>query len=281
VKYLNLGCGYHYSSQNEWANLDFTSTGEGVIAHNLLSGIPFSDNCFDLVYHSHVLEHFAKEDGRRMLAECFRVLKPGGILRIAVPDLEIIARNYLYYLEQGVQHPDDQLLQANYEWMLLEMYDQTVRNTSGGDMAKYLFRPEIMNEEFVYSRIGEEGKNIRRTWLSSHTNEDTNNLLPLKKNTFYHQIRKVKEALKQVINHSSKPVDRFSAIGKFRLGGEVHQWMYDRYSLSLLLNQMGGTAITKRDAFTSYCNGWESFGLDSTDGVVRKPDSLFMEALKK
>jgi predicted SAM-dependent methyltransferase len=67
MKYLNLGCGSHYSTATEWTNLDFTSLDNNVIAHNLLTGIPFEDNSFDLVYHSHVLEHFSKEDGEKRL----------------------------------------------------------------------------------------------------------------------------------------------------------------------------------------------------------------------
>ena len=42
MKYLNIGCGSHYSSDFVWTNLDFTSTGKNVIAHNLLKGIPLS-----------------------------------------------------------------------------------------------------------------------------------------------------------------------------------------------------------------------------------------------
>ena len=67
MKYLNLGCGSHYSTATEWTNLDFTSLDNNVIAHNLLIGIPFEDNSFDLVYHSHVLEHFSKEDGETFI----------------------------------------------------------------------------------------------------------------------------------------------------------------------------------------------------------------------
>ena len=109
MKFLNLGCGSHYSQKAEWTNIDFVSTGKDVIGHNLLRGIPFEDNRFDLVYHSHVLEHFSKEEGDTFISECLRVLKPGGTLRIAVPDLERIAKEYLQCLEKGLQHPEDAL----------------------------------------------------------------------------------------------------------------------------------------------------------------------------
>ena len=55
MKRLNLGCGRRYNP--DWTNVDFSSTGEGVIAHNLNQNIPFPDESFDIVYHSNILEH--------------------------------------------------------------------------------------------------------------------------------------------------------------------------------------------------------------------------------
>lgn len=173
MKYINLGCGIYYSTQEEWTNLDFVSSGNKVLGHNLLNGIPFEDNSFDAVYHSHVLEHFTKEDGEAFTAECFRVLKPGGVLRIALPDLEGIMRNYIQSLDKLAIDPNDEIYKANYEWMLLEMYDQTVRNYGGGNMGKYLFQKHIKNEDFIFARIGEEGRQIRKKYFESRDNSVT------------------------------------------------------------------------------------------------------------
>jgi predicted SAM-dependent methyltransferase len=84
MNYLNLGCGKRYHCN--WTNVDFTAIGEDVIGHNLLNGIPFKDESFDAIYHSHVLEHFSKNDGLAFIRECFRVIRIGGVIRIAVPD---------------------------------------------------------------------------------------------------------------------------------------------------------------------------------------------------
>src|SRR5688500_9331560 len=105
LSYLNLGCGYHY--HEDWVNVDFVSTGEGVIGHNLLNGIPFNDNTFEVVYHSHVIEHFTKRDGKKFLTECYRVLKPEGIIRVAIPDLQKIVEQYQNILAQLKQNPGD------------------------------------------------------------------------------------------------------------------------------------------------------------------------------
>jgi SAM-dependent methyltransferase len=59
----------------------------------------FADNSVDLIYASHVLEHFGRYQYREVLAEWFRVLRPEGVLRLAVPDFAACAK--IYY-EQGL-----------------------------------------------------------------------------------------------------------------------------------------------------------------------------------
>jgi predicted SAM-dependent methyltransferase len=283
MKYLNLGCGDYFSKEREWVNLDFVSSYEGVIAHNLLQGIPFEDNSFDLVYHSHVLEHFSKEDGETLISECFRVLKPNGVLRIAIPDLEIIAKKYLDFLEQGISNPNDELIRANYEWMKIEMYDQTVRNVSGGNMKKYVRQDNMINEDFVIQRIGEQGRVMRNNFLNAKNNNKQAQSSE-KKNTpsiITRIINKLKKVTKNKIIKFLDINPDHIAIGSFRLGGEIHQWMYDRYSLTSLLTHKGGFKIEVRDAFSSYINNWAEYKIDGKDNVVRKPDSLFIECIKK
>lgn len=272
MKYLNLGCGSHFSTNSEWTNLDFTSNSTNVIEHNLLSGIPFSDNTYDLVYHSHVLEHFSQNDGKKLIKECFRVLKPDGVLRIAIPDLESITENYLHFLRKGMEDLSDSTNKANYEWMKIEMYDQTVRNTTGGEMLNYLAQTSILNENFVYKRIGEEGRELRKKLLQSNTS--ASNSAKKNRNSY-------KQKLKNYLIKKLHINETYQQIGAFRLGGEIHQWMYDRYSLHLLLNECGGYEIQIRDAFTSYIMHWKDYNLDGWDTIIRKPDSLFIECKKK
>jgi SAM-dependent methyltransferase len=66
-----------------------------VIRWDLRKGIPFADRTFDVVYHSHVLEHVDRDTAPIFLGECMRTLKEGGVIRIAVPDLELLSRLYL------------------------------------------------------------------------------------------------------------------------------------------------------------------------------------------
>jgi len=263
LNYLNLGCGHHFHP--DWTNVDFLATGEGVIVHNLLKGIPFEDNHFEVVYHSHVLEHFSRTDAVRFIQECYRVLKPGGVLRIAIPDLEQITDQYKRLFQEGLQNVDSEEIAADYEWMMLEMYDQTVRNRSGGQILEYLRQETLPNPEFIQRRIGIEGRDIR---IKYRTDEKT-----LKKEKLRLKLEKLARFF------LGKHFDYYR-IGRLRLHGEIHQWMYDRYSLTRLLKRSGFKDIVKRSAEESSIPDWTSFGLEITDGVIRKPDSLFMEAKK-
>lgn len=64
------------------------------VHHDLAFGIPFDDNTVDFVYSSHFLEHLYRADAQRILQESFRVLKPGGTIRVSVPDLEYAVSLY-------------------------------------------------------------------------------------------------------------------------------------------------------------------------------------------
>jgi len=57
--------------------------------------IPFPDGSVDVVYSSHMIEHLDRAGARRLLAEIRRVLRPGGVARIAAPDLRRLAEAYL------------------------------------------------------------------------------------------------------------------------------------------------------------------------------------------
>lgn len=64
------------------------------IHHDLKYGIPLPDSCADFVYSSHMLHHLYRDDASKLLREVLRVLKPGGTIRLAVPDVEYIFSLY-------------------------------------------------------------------------------------------------------------------------------------------------------------------------------------------
>ena len=266
MKLVNVGCGRQIHPA--WCNLDLTACAPGVIEHDLRQGLPFDVDTCDAVYHSHVLEHLRPEEASRLLSECFRVLKPGGTLRIAVPDLEGIARQYLSTLEAAA---DDPSAIADHQWMTVELLDQLVRTRSGGQMRHYFEDEHLLNRPFIRSRIGSEiagwGDGSVRTGLGTRLKRAVGKIqrgaaLAAARLTLG---RQGYQDLKEVL---------------FRRSGEVHQWMYDRISLQRLLQSHGFVEICRCSATESRISNFAGYELDAVDGEVRKPDSLFVEATK-
>lgn len=240
---LNLACGtkMHWG----WNNLDFSlyarlrrrrlvtrflrkigfisdqryerlqSVDPQIIQWNLRRGVPFADCTFDVLYHAHFLEHLEERAAVGFLQECFRVLKPGGMLRVVVPDLELLASTYLESLRQ-LDHGDP-AAETAHQRAIYELFDQMVR-----------------------TRV--TGTTEQKRWVAR-------------------------------------------VEGLFRTNaaraGEVHQWMYDRYSLCQLLERVGFGDVLQEKACTSRIEGWESFHLDADkDGTPYMPESLYLEAMK-
>jgi predicted SAM-dependent methyltransferase len=278
--YVNLGCGTRYHS--DWINIDISSHGPGVIQHDLSQGIPLPDGSCDVVYHAAVLEHMRRDAALSLLHECHRVLKPGGITRVGVPDLERLCSLYLTKLQAACD--GDEAAEHDYAWIMLELYDQAARETSGGEMLDFLRQVPLPNEAFVYERIGEEGRQLvnalrhqeERRMAAPVTRQPIGIGLSRRIGALVGSIRR--HLLQLLLGPGGT---RALDIGRFRLSGEVHHWMYDRYSLGQLLRAAGFHNPVLLSASRSQIPDWTSFHLDTLpDGSIVKPDLLFMEARK-
>lgn len=279
MNYLNVGCGSRFHPN--WTNLDLVATDPSVLSHDVRQGIPFPENSFEVVYHSHVLEHMEKSDARKFIAECVRVLKPGGVLRVAVPDLERIVCDYLTELDAALS--GDPAAEANHEWLMLELFDQFAREKSGGEMAEYLRRDSLPNRSFVEKRIGSSLFDV----VADHSPGFG------QRKSISAKLRRIVRAGGRFFLNSRYRRDWFFRLffrreypllqsGRFRHAGEIHRWMYDRFSLGRILQEAGLADILVRSAWDSYIPNWPSYQLDlEEDGTIVKPDSLFMEGRKK
>lgn len=88
---LNLGSGWR-NFGDDWTHIDGGSYPH-LHSHDITK-LPFEDNSVEIIYASHVFEYFDREEGEEVLKEWFRVLKKGGILRVAVPDFGMMAKLY-------------------------------------------------------------------------------------------------------------------------------------------------------------------------------------------
>ena len=100
---LHLGCGGE--RKVGWINIDLL--GDPVdVAWNMASPLPFDSGSVAAIFHEHLLEHLPLRASDAFMQECYRVLRPGGILRIGVPDAGSLISSYAgdqSYLEE--MHP--------------------------------------------------------------------------------------------------------------------------------------------------------------------------------
>jgi len=264
---VNLACGNVYVVGSGWLNFDYASPSRDVHAADLLSRLPLAANCADLVYSSHFLEHIPRNQVPAFLSECLRILQPGGVLRLVVPDLENLCRTYLAHRDHG-QH-------AEADFVVLELLDQCVRREAGGELGRYYqelrLAPKRSAEAiaFVRHRNGEDL--TRPTPPRKSRVGDAPKKLAAKVERLW--IRAVLQLLPKAFRNQNVSL---AAVG------ERHHWLYDDYQLQQLLSAAGFVAIERCSAATSRVAAFPFQPLDlAADGQPRKgAESLFIEAQK-
>ena len=242
---INLGCGFKMN--RSWNNVDFSQyaflahhtslskflkrigilsseryerlleVDPQIVRHDLRKGIPYSVNSFDVVYHSHVLEHIDRDAAASFLKECYRVLKSGGTMRVVIPDLRILVENYDSTFEELMANAKDKINIEKHLQSINEIFDQMVRKLPAG----------------------------------------------------MEQQKGMVKFLERLLR------------GDAEKSGEIHRWMYDKYSLAHLLESIGFKDIEQCTDNSSSIIGWNQFNLDlNQDGSPYQPHSLYMEAVK-
>jgi SAM-dependent methyltransferase len=115
---VNLGCGLN--APDGWVNIDRSPSialtrlhikpvlrrlgfagphlaewPSNIRRHDMTKGLPFADGSVQAIYSSHALEHVYLNEAQAVLRECFRVLRPDAIVRLALPDSEAMVRALL------------------------------------------------------------------------------------------------------------------------------------------------------------------------------------------
>jgi len=118
--------------------------------------LTMGDNSVSLIYASHVLEHFGRHAYKTVLKEWFRVLKPGGVLRLSVPDFAACAAIY-------------------YESGLVDGLTGLVGLIVGGQRNEHDFHKMIFDEDFLRRELLDIGFREVRRWdwrATEHTSID-------------------------------------------------------------------------------------------------------------
>lgn len=282
MKFLNLACGPIYIASDSWTNVDFEAVGCEVIGHDLLKPLPFDSGCFDLVYSSHFLEHLPRTHVQGFLLECLRVLKPGGVIRLVLPDSEEMFSTFLCLRAEG-RHPEA-------DFLMIEIIDQCVRSYAGGELGSFYSKIHAMDSaskvswiRFVASRTGETLETVNpelSTTQSSKTQVRFRNGLVSRivglPQKFSKRIRLKFHQLGLMLLLPAFRRQNVSLAGI----GEKHCWLWDFFQLRRSLIEAGFSSVSRKTHLTSSLTEFPFIPLDSTaDGLPRKgKESMYVEA---
>jgi predicted SAM-dependent methyltransferase len=130
---LQLGCGPF--PMKDWLNTDLLFNDQ-VAFMDAADTYPLKDNSVDYIFTEHLFEHLTFSQEVKMLSECFRVLKKGGKIRIATPNLDFLLN---LHKSKGPVH---------------EAYiKNSISNHYNLREVKKLFKEEDYNEVFVISNF--------------------------------------------------------------------------------------------------------------------------------
>jgi predicted SAM-dependent methyltransferase len=111
IKKLQIGGGANLL--DGWLNTNYYPQRKDVLHLDATRPFPFKAHSFDYIFSEHTIEHVSYPQGLLMLSECFRVLKPGGKIRIATPDFLFLIKLY----QQEHSAIQEEYLKWMIDWM--------------------------------------------------------------------------------------------------------------------------------------------------------------------
>ncbi len=125
---------------------------------NLARRWPWRNESVDAIYGGEVLEHFTYQQGQRLLEECCRILKPGGVLRLRVPDNALFWENYLNEFHATRQKPPSQWTLDHTRWIEMFFREICVRPRllrSVGHYHKWMYDEVSLTKALQQARFTE------------------------------------------------------------------------------------------------------------------------------
>lgn len=216
--------------------MDYASNSPAVQCANLCGRLPLEDVAAELVYSSHFLEHIPRDQVASFLQECWRILKPGGVLRLVLPDMENLCRAYPHHRDQGEHDEAD--------FVVIELLDQCVRRQSGGELGRF----------YQSLKANLEGNAGSMAFVNERNGEDFLPPRPPGRHRLRSILRRLPAlAVRLWIQAVIQLLPRAFREQNVSLAsvGERHHWLYDLHSLQQLLSASGFDAIERCTASTS------------------------------
>src|SRR5208282_6613534 len=137
---LEIGAGWN--GRPGWLATDLSPPpGLACIRLDATTSFEIPSESFDFVYSEHMIEHVSFEDGRNMLEECNRILKPSGVIRIVTPSLRFLSR---------VMSPDRGMLEDRYRnWSVTTWVPEAPQVTNAFFLNNFVRR---WDHKFIYDR---------------------------------------------------------------------------------------------------------------------------------
>jgi len=271
-KSVNLGCGSNYIKNPNWINLDFYSS-DFVQKADLLQRLPLKSESCSVVYSSHFLEHVPYSKVNSLLSETLRILKPNGILRLALPDFEEMVSTYIA-LRKKKEHD-------KADFLIMEIIDQCVRNVNGGELGR--FYEKIKNQDqykHLYKFINKRtGNHLKNKLLKNRRNDLPHKNFQQILSSIIYRIKKYYIKIVLLALPSAFLTQNVSLTDI----GERHHWVWDFYSLKKMLVSVGYSSVKKCSANKSLIKNFPFFPLDiNTKGLPRRGiQTMYIESIKK
>jgi len=119
---------------------------KSTLVRDVRKKLPFDNNSVNFIYSSHLIEHLRKDEAEKLLRDCLRVLKSGGVIRLSVPDLEFMARNYLKERQDAWNNRQNDWLPSE---KFLDMLHMSAERTRPGCISKIF----LSNHKWMYDEL--------------------------------------------------------------------------------------------------------------------------------
>lgn len=134
---IDVGGEKNRDSLGTWRTIDIRPGADYILDLNDFKYFPFKD--VDAYYSSHTLEHLSPDRVEKVLSECYRTLKPGGKVRIVVPDIKVGIKWYLEnpqeLIAKGRPFKPEHYPTTPLGYLLSWFYTPDKGNTNGHRMA--------------------------------------------------------------------------------------------------------------------------------------------------
>ena len=121
-----------------------------VVHHDVRKRLPFPDGSAEVVYASPLFDFVTFSEAKRLLKECHRVLKPGGVLRIVVEDIRRFLQEYLEgQPSQGL--PEELMNLPAADRLMARLLCQNPESARGGILYRFYLRTtDLQTRKWAY-----------------------------------------------------------------------------------------------------------------------------------